>query len=112
MTEHREVLVDFGANWCPDCKALDVMFRSPQVQPLLQRDYLVVAVDVGQFDHNIDLAGQYLDLQSSGIPALVVLKSDGTVRTATSDGSFSNARSMDPEQVSAFLTRWAPGAGQ
>jgi thiol:disulfide interchange protein len=110
--QHREVLIDFGADWCPDCRALDVMFHSAQVEPLLRKDYLVVAVDVGQFDHNIDLAEQYVDLQTSGIPALVVLGPDGTVRTATDDGSFSNARTMDPDQVSAFLTRWAPGGAQ
>lgn len=106
--DHREVLVDFGADWCPDCLALDVMFRSGQVEPELQKDYVVVAVDVGRFDHNLDLAGGYVDLQTSGIPALVVLTSNGTLRTATDDGAFSNARSMEPGQVSAFLTRWAP----
>jgi thiol:disulfide interchange protein len=112
VKEHREVLIDFGANWCPDCRALDVMFHSAQVEPLLQKDYLVVAVDVGQWNHNIDLAEQYVNLQTSGIPALVVLTSNGTLRTATSDGSFSNARTMEPSQVIAFLTRWAPSAGQ
>jgi thiol:disulfide interchange protein len=110
--EHREVLIDFGANWCPDCRALEVMFHSAQVEPLLQKDYLVVAVDVGQWNHNIDLAEQYVNLQASGIPALVVLQSNGTLLTATNDGSFSNARTMDPGQVSAFLTRWAPGGSQ
>ncbi|MFF2439246.1 thioredoxin family protein [Streptomyces sp. NPDC058107] len=110
--EHREVLIDFGANWCPDCKVLDAMFHSAQVEPLLQKDYVVVAVDVGEFDHNIDLASKYVDLQTSGIPALVVLQPDGTLRTATNDGSFANAQSMDASQVSAFLTRWAPGGNQ
>lgn len=110
--DHREVLIDFGADWCPDCQALEVMFHSAQVEPLLQKDYIVVAVDVGQFNHNLDLAGRYVDLQTSGIPALVVLASNGTLRTATDDGSFSNARSMDPGQVSAFLSQWAPGGSQ
>jgi thiol:disulfide interchange protein len=110
--EHREVLLDFGADWCPDCQALDVMYRSAQVEPLLQKDYVVVAVDVGRFNHNLAVAGRYVDLRTSGIPALVVLKPDGTVRTATNDGSFSNARTMDPGQVSAFLTRWAPAAAE
>jgi thiol:disulfide interchange protein len=112
VKEHREVLLDFGADWCPDCRALDVMFRSGQVQPLLARDYLVVAVDVGKFNHNLELAGQYVDLQTSGIPALVVLKSTGTLRTATNDGAFSNARTMDPAQVAAFLSRWAPSGSR
>ncbi|WP_344447141.1 thioredoxin family protein, partial [Kitasatospora nipponensis] len=111
-TDHREVLLDFGANWCPDCRALDQVFGGPGVAPVLQRNYLVVPVDVGQFDHNLELAADYVDLRNSGIPALVVLKADGTVRTATDDGSFSNARTMDADQVDAFLNRWAPGAGR
>jgi thiol:disulfide interchange protein len=110
--EHREVLIDFGANWCPDCRALDVMFRSTQVEPLLRKDYVVVAVDVGRFNHNLNLAAQYVNLQASGIPALVVLNSDGVVRTATNDGSFANARTMTPSQVRAFLIRWAPVGSQ
>ncbi|MEY9962490.1 thiol-disulfide isomerase/thioredoxin [Streptacidiphilus sp. MAP12-16] len=106
------MLIDFGANWCPDCRTLDVMFRSPQVEPLLAKHYLVVAVDVGQFNHNLDLAGQHVNLQTSGIPALVVVSSNGALRTATNDGSFSNARTMNPSQVSAFLNRWAPSGSQ
>ncbi|MEV7176044.1 thioredoxin family protein [Kitasatospora sp. NPDC093679] len=106
-TDHRQVLLDFGADWCPDCHVLDKLFRAGQVAPLLHSDYRVVAVDVGQFDHNLDLAARYVDLQRSGIPALVVLAPDGTVRTATNDGSFSNARSMDAAGVAAFLKRWS-----
>ncbi|MGW6706526.1 thioredoxin family protein [Streptomyces sp. NPDC054956] len=110
--DHKEVLVDFGANWCADCRALDVMFRSAQVEPLLRKDYVVVSVDVGKFDHNLDVAAQYVDLQTSGIPALVVLKSNGEPRTATNDGAFSSAATMNPGQVSDFLTRWAPAGDQ
>ena len=106
------MLVDFGANWCPDCRALDVMFRSPRVESLLRKDYVVVAVDVGQFNHNLKLAARYVNLDTSGIPALVVLNSRGVVRTATNDGSFANARTMVPSQVRAFLIRWAPVASQ
>lgn len=106
--DHREVLIDFGADWCPDCQVLGRTFGSAQVRPLLDRNYLEVAVDVGHFDHNLDLAARYVNLETSGIPALVVLRPDGTVRTATNDGAFANARSMTPDQVTAFLTRWAP----
>ncbi len=110
--KHREVLIDFGADWCPDCRALDRMFRSPQVEPILRSHYVVVPVDVGQFNRNLNVAAQYINLQTSGIPALVVLSSDGAKRVATNDGSFSNARYMTPDQVRAFLTRWAPASGQ
>lgn len=107
-TDHKEVLIDFGANWCPDCKVLDKLFQSEKTRPLLQRDYHVVAVDVGQFNLNLGFAAKYVNLTTSGIPALVVLTPDGKIRVATNDGSFENARTMDNDQVNAFLTRWAP----
>jgi thiol-disulfide isomerase/thioredoxin len=106
--DNREVLLDFGADWCPDCLVLQNLFKSAQVAPLLQQHYRVVAVDVGKFDHNLDFAKQYVDLRTSGIPALVVLAPNGSVRVATNDGAFANARTMKAPQVAAFLTRWAP----
>ena len=107
-TDGKEVLIDFGADWCPDCNVLDKLFQSERTKPLLQRNYHVVAVDVGEFNHNLDFAAKYVNLKTSGIPALVVLTPDGKVRVATNDGSFANARTMNNDQVNAFLTRWEP----
>jgi hypothetical protein len=38
----------------------------------LDSDYVVVPIDVGDWNLNISTAGQYVDLTTSGIPALVV----------------------------------------
>jgi thiol:disulfide interchange protein len=105
--DHKKVLIDFGADWCPDCRVLGKTFQNPAVTAVLDKDYHVVAVDVGNFDHNIAVAQRYLTLQTSGIPGLVVLKPDGSVSVATNDGSFSNARSMSAAQVMEFLNHWS-----
>lgn len=105
--EHQEVLLDFGANWCVDCNFLLTMFRSPQVEPLLERDYRVVPVDVGRWNLNLGFAARYVTLSTSGIPALVVLTSAGKVRVNTDDGKFEEAHTMHARQVTAFLSRWA-----
>jgi thiol:disulfide interchange protein len=100
------VLLDFGADWCPDCVVLEKTFRTETVQPEIA-GFHVVAVDVGRFDRHLDVARHYhLRLETSGIPALVVLSRTGKVRTTTNDGSFANARSMTAGQVAAFLKRW------
>lgn len=103
----KPVLIDFGADWCPDCHVLHELFEAEATKPLLDRSYHLLAVDVGEFDHNLEFAAKYINLKRSGIPALVVLNTNGTVRVATNDGSFANARNMKAKEVNAFLARWA-----
>ena len=102
----RPVLIDFGADWCPDCVVLGRTFDAPHTSALLGK-YHVVRVDVGQFDHNLPLVARYVDLQTSGIPALAVVDAKGRTEVATNQGQFENARSMSEAQVDAFLTKWA-----
>jgi protein disulfide-isomerase len=101
----RPVLIDFGADWCPDCVVLGKTFTRPATAALLAK-FHVVKVDVGEFDHNLRLTARYVDLQTSGIPALAVVDAKGRTEVATNQGEFSNARSMTEAQVDAFLKRW------
>jgi len=102
----RPVLIDFGANWCPDCRVLGVTFTRPATAALVAR-YHLVRVDVGQFDHNLQVVARYVDLSTSGIPALAVVNPQGRTEVATNQGEFANARSMTEDQVDTFLKKWA-----
>ncbi|GAA2667973.1 thioredoxin family protein [Actinoplanes palleronii] len=105
------MLIDFGADWCLDCRVLTELTQDPAVSAQLAEGFEVVSVDVGEFDRNLEVAQDLgVDLNTSGIPALVVLSPAGKVRVATNDGAFSSARSMTAPEVSAFLTKWAPAA--
>jgi protein disulfide-isomerase len=101
----RPVLIDFGANWCPDCVVLGKTFTQPSTASLLA-NYHVVRVDVGEFDHNLELTAHYVDLQTSGIPALAVMDSQGHAMVNTNQGEFASARSMPEAEVDAFLKKW------
>ncbi|GAA3834159.1 thioredoxin family protein [Streptomyces chiangmaiensis] len=102
----RPVLVDFGADWCLDCRVLGARFAEPGPSAMLAK-YHVVTVDVGEFDRNLDVAERYVNLQTSGIPALVVLDpASGRIKVATNRGEFAQARSMSAAQVEEFLKRW------
>lgn len=104
--DNKPVLVDVGADWCPDCVVLRKLAADPAVSPVLD-DFHVVSVDVGEFERNLDVVEDLtVDLQSSGIPALVVLSPKGKVRTVTNDGSFASARSMSADDVAKFLKKW------
>lgn len=106
---HRRVLLIFGGNWCYDCHVLDAAFHSKEIAPTLNRNYIVVHVNIGEYDKNLDLADKYEIPLQKGVPAAAVLKGDGTLVVSQKNQEFEKARSMTTDAVLAFLERWKPG---
>jgi hypothetical protein len=107
---HKRVLIVFGANWCFDCHVLDEAFQSPEIAPTLNKSFLVVHVDIGHMDKNVDLAEKYGVPLDRGVPALAVLDSHGELLFSQKGGEFEATRSMAPEDILAFLNKWKPPA--
>ena len=103
----RPVLVVFGANWCGDCKVLDLAFKEGASAPLIAKNFAVVKVNVGRFDRNTDIAASYGVPLKSGIPAVVVLSPQGNVIYATRAGELADARSMGDKGIYEFFSRVA-----
>ena len=100
---NKRVLVVFGANWCADCVALDGAMKNEQTAELVGKSFVVVKVDVGNFDRNLALAKQFGDPIKKGIPAAVLLSPNRQVLYATRAGELSNARRMSDSGVHDFL---------
>ncbi len=106
---HRRVLVDFGGDWCTDCKVFDAYMKRPENAALVQR-YVVVHVNVGAkgITENFAVAKRYGIPLEKGVPALAVLRWDGKVIHAQKAGEFEDMRHMSPEAVHDFLEKWKP----
>ncbi|MEW6225463.1 MAG: thioredoxin family protein [Chloroflexota bacterium] len=98
----KPILLDFGADWCPDCIVLARMFEMPAFAEYLAGVH-VVRIDVGFWDHNLDVSAAYGDPISVGIPAVVLVSPAGEVLGSTADGRLASAASMTPEAVLAVL---------
>ena len=107
--QHKHVLLDFGGNWCLDCHVLDNAFHQPRIAPLLNNNFVLVHVDVGRYDKNLDIAKRYRVNLEKGVPSLAVLSARGAVLYST--GDFERARVLSEEDVIAFLDKWKPQAG-
>ena len=108
-TEHKRVLLVFGANWCFDCHVLDLAFQRPDLAPLVASSYEVVHVDLGPDEKkNSDLVAQFAVPLDKGIPALAVAESDGKLVVSQKNGEFEDARSLTPEALLEFLNEWKP----
>ncbi len=105
---NRRVLVDFGGDWCGDCKVLDINLRKPENAALLEKHYVLVHVNVGNkgITDNFAIAERYGIPLKKGVPALAVLGSDGKLLYAQKNGEFESMRKMDPKSVNDFLVQW------
>ncbi len=74
--EKKLVLLVFGANWCPECRAFDEDMNAADLGSLLAEHYVVVKVDVGRFKKNLDVASRYGMRLRKGIPAAVVVSGE------------------------------------
>lgn len=104
---HKRVLVDFGANWCPDCVVLANLMRLPEVASFVAAHYEVVLVDVGRFDKNQALAARLgLSGRLAGIPTVLIVDEHGKLLNAGHVAALADARSMAPQHIVDWLARW------
>lgn len=106
--EHKRVILDFGGNWCGDCKVLDIYFHKEPNASLLASNFVLVDVNIGRYDKNLDLAQRYDVPLKKGVPALAVLDGRGHLLYSQRQGEFEAMRHMDPGSVTQFLDRWKP----
>jgi hypothetical protein len=83
--------------------------HKPELAALIAQNFVVVEVDVGRMDKNLDLAEQYHVPIKHGIPALAVLDSQGKLLYAMDQGQFADARHMSYESIREFFVKWEPG---
>lgn len=98
----KKVLLVFGANWCKDCRELDKALHGKS-QSLIDEKFIVVKVDVGNFDKNLDLADAYGNPIKKGIPAAVLLTAGNKMLYSTKGGELADARSMGDNGIYDFF---------
>ena len=101
--ENKYVLLQMGGNWCPDCRTLGEYFSRPDIKAWLDDRLILVSVDVGEWNRNLDIAEKYGNPISEGIPALVLLNSENEVMFATLAGELASARSMSKNDLIVWL---------
>ncbi|MGZ5728048.1 MAG: thioredoxin family protein [Burkholderiales bacterium] len=105
---HKRVLIDFGGNWCGDCQVLDIYFHNPENRPILESNYVLVHINIGHMDENVDIAERYGVPLNKGVPALAVLSDTGKVLYSQKSGEFEAMRRMQASSVTSFLVQWKP----
>ena len=110
LAEKKRVLLVFGANWCYDCHVLDRALHEGEAGEIVKKSFLLIHVDIGEADKNLDLAKKYKIPLEMGVPAVAILGANGELIYSSGEGEFEAARKMMKKDLVAFLRRWKPSA--
>ena len=106
-SKHKRVMLIFGGNWCYDCHVLDQALHEGEAGKIVEQELLLVHVDIGEGDKNLDLVQKYKIPLDKGVPAVAILGGDGKLLYSSGEGEFEAARSMLRKDLIAFLNRWS-----
>lgn len=108
-TEDKRVLLLFGANWCPYCRALHGLLENEEsLRALVEQHYVVVPIDIGTSarNRNTDLVDRYrAPIYSDGLPALVITDANGDRLFPSDSNPWSAQDPITPARVRAFLEK-------
>jgi thiol-disulfide isomerase/thioredoxin len=104
---HRLVMLDLGGNWCPDCVILANVMRLPAMRDFMAAHYEFAAVDVGQFDKNLQIPARFgFTKRLEGVPTVLVATPDGKLVNDGHVFALSDARHMTPQSLADYLAEW------
>jgi thioredoxin 1 len=107
---NKRALIVFGANWCGDCRVLDSELHKGDLARLMNEKFVVVKVDVGRFNRNMDITAQYGNPTEKGIPSVVLLSAEGKAIYQTDGGELADARKMGAQEIGRFFAAMAEKA--
>ena len=102
------LILDLGGNWCPDCRILAGTVELPEMEAFLDKHFVMVTVDVGRFDKNLQIPAHYgITSRLPGVPALLVIdpKTDKLLNESKI-AALSDARHMSPQGLADWLAQW------
>ncbi|HWF00093.1 MAG TPA: thioredoxin family protein [Caulobacteraceae bacterium] len=103
---HRLLLVDLGGNWCPDCRLLAAVMRLPEVKAFVDQHYVVLPVDIGRRDKNLQVPHRFGLDKIGGVPSLIVVDRKGRIVDDGHVEALADARSMTPQALADWLAQW------
>lgn len=107
---HKNILLNFGANWCSPCVSLDQLLETdPELKQSLEKGFVLVRIPVGiDRDASPTHTVRRLYPPFTLVPHLLVLKSDGSLVTEQKVVSLmTNSGSMewDHKRLAEFLQK-------
>ncbi|WP_241693691.1 thioredoxin family protein [Caulobacter sp. SSI4214] len=104
--QKKLVLIDLGGNWCGDCRVFAGLIEQPDLKAWVAKHYVVVTVNVGRYDHNMQIPARYGIDKLKGVPTFLVVDAKGKLVNPDALFALTDARHMTPQSIADWLAQW------
>lgn len=110
----KPIFIHFGASWCLWCRRLNAFLADPDIKPIMEKHFVVVAIDVHEHADKAQLENPHglallndLGGEGLGLPFFAVLDSSGKRITDSRRPGETGAKAnigfpVEPEELSWF----------
>jgi len=102
--EDKLVLIVFGSDWCPDCRSLNAKFNKEPLSETISSNFVVMHVDVGEWDKNIAFTEDFGKPIDGGIPSIAILGNDRKLFYVAEGGEFASARTSKVKSLNDWFS--------
>lgn len=92
LKEDKLILVVFGSDWCPDCRRFNEELDMKPLSEIIARRFVVMHVDIGKWDKNIEFTKNLGSPSEGGIPSIAILGNDKALYYVAKGREFASAR--------------------
>jgi thiol-disulfide isomerase/thioredoxin len=98
-SEGKQILLIFGANWCPDCRDFAKELSTEPLQGLVADHFVVLHVNIGNWNKNMDFVARFGEPVAQGIPSIAITDPKGIARYVTVGGELASVRSLTNQRL-------------
>ena len=110
-SEHKNILLMVGGNWCRWCRMFDKMVKTnPQVDSTLKANFIFEHINFSKENRNLELMTQWDFPQRFGFPVFVVLNERGHHIHTQNSAYLEQGEGYDPAHVMEFFKQWGQAA--
>ena len=105
--EGKLLLLDLGANWCGSCRSLAGTLKLAPMRRFVDEHFVLVIIDVGRFDRNMQIPALYDVDQLPGLPSLLIIDPQRDQLINEGEVSiFAHLPRQTPQAVADWLAQW------
>ena len=110
-TQHKNVMLMIGGNWCRWCKMFDKMVKdNADVDSTLTTNFVFAHINFSKENRNLDLMTQWNFPQRFGFPVFVVLNDKGECIHTQNSSYLEEGEGYNTKTVKEFFSQWGPAA--